>query len=141
MANMRDISFATFNLYNLNLPEEPIYGQAGWTQAQYEAKIAWTAARLKETDADVIGFQECWRSEALQACFAKAGLDQTYDLVTRNVTPPASRLRSPPKRDFLPVRANGSTHFPPTAATSASKRRVMRRRRSTSRSQNSRGRC
>jgi len=59
MANSRDISFATFNLYNLHLPGQRIYTDAdGWSPEEYDAKVKWIGARLRELDADVIGFQE-----------------------------------------------------------------------------------
>ncbi|MCV0396672.1 MAG: endonuclease/exonuclease/phosphatase family protein [Rhizobiaceae bacterium] len=88
MANQRDISFATFNLLNLNLPGRPIYtDRDGWSAAEYDAKLAWTAERLKALDADVIGFQECWSRQALLECFERAGLTQDYDVVARDVTP------------------------------------------------------
>lgn len=83
----RDISFATFNLFNLNLPEEPIYDGAGWSRDEYDAKIAFSAAILKEIDADVIGFQECWDADALAAVVEAAGLADHYDLVARTVAP------------------------------------------------------
>lgn len=88
MANKRDVSFATFNLYNLNLPGQPIYADKdGWSQDEYDRKVRWTADKLRLLSADVIGFQECWDRAALEACFAAAGLDQDYDLVARNEDP------------------------------------------------------
>lgn len=78
-----DISFASFNLFNLNEAGRRIYGdQDGWTPEQYAAKIAWTANMLGCIKADVIGFQELWHAASLQAAFAKAGLIDQYDLLT-----------------------------------------------------------
>jgi predicted extracellular nuclease len=77
-----DISFATFNLYNLNLPGEAIYTDSnGWTQAEYHKKIAWTADVLAGLEADVFGFQELWHAQCLADAFAAGGLDAHYDLV------------------------------------------------------------
>lgn len=78
-----DISFATFNLYNLNEAGRAIYDDRdGWTQAQYDAKIRWTGAMLARANADVIGFQELWSPAALAAAFDAAGLADAYDLLT-----------------------------------------------------------
>ena len=39
-ANMRDISFATFNLYNLQLPGAPMYPQSRpYTAEEFAAKM------------------------------------------------------------------------------------------------------
>lgn len=77
-----DISFATFNLYNLNLPGNPIYVDAsGWTQAEYDRKIRWTADMLQCLMADVYGFQELWHPQCLSDTFAMAGLAGHYDLL------------------------------------------------------------
>ncbi len=79
--NMRDISFATFNLYNLQLPGAPMYARSTpYTEAEYAAKIAWAAARIRALDADVIAFQELWSPEALEAIFAQEGLAGTHSL-------------------------------------------------------------
>ncbi|SDH74065.1 endonuclease/exonuclease/phosphatase family protein [Alloyangia pacifica] len=72
--NSRNITFATFNLYNLQLPGEP-FRKATYTQAEYDAKIAWSARMLLELDADVIAFQELWHPQALHDLFERvAGL-------------------------------------------------------------------
>lgn len=91
--NKRDISIATFNLYNLHLPGERIYSDDdGWSQEQFDAKVAWTAEKLKMLDADVIAFQECWHVDALKACFAAAGLADAYDIVGRTLNPPGIQV-------------------------------------------------
>lgn len=77
-----DISFATFNLYNLNEPGKAIYTDSdGWTQAEYDKKIAWTAEMVECADADVFGFQELWHEASLAAVFARAGLTGAYELL------------------------------------------------------------
>ena len=68
MANMRDICFATFNLYNLQLPGQPWRGTP-YTEAQYAAKIAWSAQALRLLDADVVVFQELWSPQCLRDVF------------------------------------------------------------------------
>ncbi len=82
MAKRTQLSFASFNLYNLNLPGHAMYrSKKGWSEAQYQKKIDWAAKMLKEIDAQVIGFQELWSKKALQAVFKKAGLYEDYDLL------------------------------------------------------------
>jgi endonuclease/exonuclease/phosphatase family metal-dependent hydrolase len=68
MANIRDISFATFNLYNLQLPGEP-WRSTPYTEAQYASKIAWSAQAVRALDADVIVFQELWSPQCLRDLF------------------------------------------------------------------------
>lgn len=84
MANPKHLSFATFNLYNLQLPGVPMYRNKKYTQKQYDDKIAWTAKLLQELDADIIGFQELWHKDCLKAAFEKANLGDSYNLVTYN---------------------------------------------------------
>lgn len=78
-----ELKFATFNLYNLQLPGQPMYRGKRYTQAQYDAKIEWTADILRKLDADVIGFQELWHPEALKEAFQAANLLLEYDLVAK----------------------------------------------------------
>lgn len=78
-----DISFATFNLYNMNEAGLAIYDDKdGWTEAQHAAKIRWTANMLGCIAADVIGFEELWNAASLQSIFETAGLADQYDLLT-----------------------------------------------------------
>lgn len=76
------LSFSTFNLYNLNLPEQEMYRNSGWTTQQYNSKIEWTATVLKTVKADVWGFQELWHAKALIAAFEKAELLNDYEILT-----------------------------------------------------------
>ncbi|MBX7482787.1 endonuclease/exonuclease/phosphatase family protein [Qipengyuania qiaonensis] len=79
---MSDLSVATFNLYNLNLPGLPMYRDSdGWSQAEYDRKIDWMAGQLAILRADVFGFQELWHGRALEEAFAAAGLGSQYDLL------------------------------------------------------------
>ncbi|MDN5762199.1 MAG: endonuclease/exonuclease/phosphatase family protein [Microlunatus sp.] len=80
--NQTHFSIATFNLYNLNLPGLAIYtDRDGWSQTEYDAKIAWTAEMLRRLDADVIGLQELWHRDAIEAALIAAGLDSTYEVL------------------------------------------------------------
>lgn len=77
------LKFATFNLYNLQLPNEPMYHGNTYTQKQYNAKLDWTARMLGRIDADIIGFQELWHPDALKAAFKAAKLDKDYRIVAK----------------------------------------------------------
>lgn len=83
MPRRPELTIATFNLYNLQLPGRPMYRGQTYTQAEYDAKIAWTASMLRRIDADIIGFQELWHPDALKEAFEAAGLDGEYELATR----------------------------------------------------------
>jgi endonuclease/exonuclease/phosphatase family metal-dependent hydrolase len=77
----RDISFASFNLYNLQLPGKPTHpGAAPFSADSYQRRLVWAGAMLRELDADVIAFQELWSAQALRDLFASAGLDADYEL-------------------------------------------------------------
>ena len=67
-------SLATFNLYNLNESGLPIYGREGWSESDYNRKIAFTARILTELTSDVWGFQELWHEASLTAALDQAGL-------------------------------------------------------------------
>lgn len=88
--NMRDLSFATLNLYNLQVPGGITYGNTpaipdtSEGREQYQAKVNWIAEQLKRLDAEVIGFQELWAEQALLDAFKAAGLADEYDLVARD---------------------------------------------------------
>ncbi len=88
--NMRDWSFATFNLLNLQRPggltytQTPPFPDTEEGRAAYARKIAWCAAAVRLLDAEVIGFQELWSAQGLAEVFAAAGLADAYDLVARD---------------------------------------------------------
>lgn len=89
-ANRRDLSFATFNLLNLQEVGGVTYGTSPAFpdtvdgRADYDRKIRWTAEQLRLLDAEVIGFQELWSEAALRQAFAVAGLADSYDIVARD---------------------------------------------------------
>ncbi|SNR33181.1 endonuclease/exonuclease/phosphatase family protein [Paracoccus sediminis] len=88
----KDISIASFNLFNLNLPGRPIYDAEGWTQGEYDAKLAFSERVLNDIGADIIGFQECWDAEALADIFDRPALRGRYDLVARTTDPPGIQV-------------------------------------------------
>ncbi len=76
------LSFASCNLYNLNLANLPMYrDKKGWSKDQYLKKIEWLAHNLRYLRADVWGFQELWHRQALDAAFAEAKLKSSYRLL------------------------------------------------------------
>lgn len=79
---LRELSIATFNLYNLNEPGKPLYtDRDGWSEEAHARKIAWTAHQLTVLKADVFGFQELWHAESMRRALALAGLADEYDLL------------------------------------------------------------
>lgn len=78
--NVRDISFGSFNLYNLQLPGERWRGSTPYTQAEYDEKIAWAREMVRAMDADVIAFQELWSPQCLRDIFADPAIAGDYDL-------------------------------------------------------------
>lgn len=77
----RDISFATFNLYNLQLPGLD-WRSTPYTPDQYAAKIAWSAERLRMLNADVVAFQELWSEQCLHDMIAVADAGGTHRVFT-----------------------------------------------------------
>lgn len=68
----QEIRLATFNVRNLVLPEIAYYDDLPpYTQEEYEAKTAWIAEKIDQSDADVIGFQEIFSKQALNDVVAK----------------------------------------------------------------------
>ncbi|PYB73355.1 MULTISPECIES: endonuclease/exonuclease/phosphatase family protein [Rhizobium] len=75
-------SLTTFNLYNLNEPELPLYEKTTpWTVEEYALKQTFTARLLREMAADLFAFQELWHGQSLQNAFAAAGMNDDYDLI------------------------------------------------------------
>lgn len=88
--NMRDLSFATFNLLNLQVPgaltysNQPPFPDDPDGRNAYAQKVRWTARQVQLLDAEVIAFQELWAQQALIDVFTEAGLIDDYDLVARD---------------------------------------------------------
>ncbi|WP_437550361.1 endonuclease/exonuclease/phosphatase family protein [Sorangium sp. So ce367] len=80
--NLRELSIATFNLFNLNEPGLRMYSDPeGWTQDQYNLKLQWVARQLKMLKPDVCGFQELWHRDSLDNCLQTAGMTEDYDVL------------------------------------------------------------
>lgn len=75
----RDVSFASLNLLNLQLPGRKVYADPdGWDRVVYDRKIAWSSQILRRLAADFVGFQELWSVAALDAVLEGAGLKATH---------------------------------------------------------------
>lgn len=75
------VSFASYNLFNLNEPGLPIYSDPdGWSEDEYNRKIDFTARTLSKMKSDVWGFQELWHADSLNRAFSEAGLSGDYEL-------------------------------------------------------------
>lgn len=88
--NMRDLSFATFNLLNLQVPGKltysnyPPFPDDEEGRKEYKEKVRWIAGQVQRLDAEVIAFQELWAEQALIDVFEEAGVSDEYDIVARD---------------------------------------------------------
>lgn len=65
---------ATFNVFNLVLPNVVYYGDRQYTAQEFAKKKLWIAGQLAAMDADVVGFQEVFHVEALKQALAESKL-------------------------------------------------------------------
>jgi predicted extracellular nuclease len=80
-------SVATFNLYNLQLPDRAMNpGQRRWTEEEFARKAEWTAEQLARLDADIVGLQELWSRAAMERVLAIDPLPGRYDLLAEPAT-------------------------------------------------------
>ena len=81
--NRKTISFASFNLLNLNEPGQRIYNDRdGWPADIFARKVEWSADVLRRMPADVFGFQELWDTRSLQSVVDAAGLGDSYAVLS-----------------------------------------------------------
>lgn len=78
---------ATFNLYNLVLPNVIYYGDRQYSEAMFARKKRWIAGQLAAMNADIVGFQEVFHVEALQQALAESRLYGKAKLIA----PPRTR--------------------------------------------------
>lgn len=62
----QQIRIASFNLYNLVLPEVNYYGRRRYSQQEFNQKKAWINYQLDNMNGDIVGFQEIFHEEAIQ---------------------------------------------------------------------------
>ena len=87
----QEIRFATFNVCNLSQPGAKLYDNlAPLTEAEYEAKVAWTARQLDQLNADVIGLQEIFSLDALRDVMARSS--RYRDATLAGFAPPPDPL-------------------------------------------------
>jgi predicted extracellular nuclease len=92
----QEIRFATFNVCNLSQPGAKLYDNlAPLTEAEYEAKVAWTAQQLDALDADVIGLQEIFSLPALREVLAKT--TRYRDATLAGFEPPPDPVTGAPR--------------------------------------------
>ncbi len=72
--NRQRFKVATFNLYNLVLPNVVYYGDRQYSPEQFARKKLWIAGQLAAMNADIVGFQEVFQIEALQQVLAESRL-------------------------------------------------------------------
>ncbi len=75
-----ELSFCSFNLYNLQLPGKPWRFNEYAPQA-YQDKIKWSVDMVKTANTDVFVFQELWSKECLEDIFNGDELNGKYNLI------------------------------------------------------------
>lgn len=106
------ISFATFNTLNMARAGQITYEDERPATAQQERdKIAWVSGKLREMQADVIGFQEIWSPDMLADCFTAAGLD--YEIVARPAPVGQVQVALAARRGLLMGPGRFVSEFPP----------------------------
>src|SRR5680860_1150087 len=79
---LKRFSVATFNLFNLNLPDKPMYrNPTGWTKTEFKAKANWISQQLRRLNADIVGFEELWHREALERVLEVGGQTDDYEVL------------------------------------------------------------
>lgn len=97
--NPQRFKVATFNVYNLVLPNVIYYGDRQYNPQVFARKKLWIAGQLATMNADIVGFQEIFHIEALQQVLAESRL---Y---------PNAKIVAPPRTGEGPVVALAS-RFP-----------------------------
>ncbi len=108
----QEIRLATFNVRNLVLPDIVYYDDLPpYTQEEYEAKTAWIAEKIDQSDADVIGFQEIFSKKALHDVVAKTRHYREANLICFDLNdPPASLKPQVALLSRLPLAGSPQTH-------------------------------
>ena len=76
------IKIGTFNLFNLVLPNINYYGNRVYSLSDYNKKTDWIAQQLVKMDAQIVGFQEIFHTEALKDAIRKSELYEHGTIVT-----------------------------------------------------------
>lgn len=78
------IKIATFNLFNMVLPEIEYYGNRKYSIVEFEKKVDWIAYKLNEINADIVAFQEIFHKEAIQKAIDKSGIYRNAEFIVAN---------------------------------------------------------
>jgi len=89
--NLQRFKVATFNVYNLVLPNVIYYGDRQYSAQTFARKKLWIAGQLAAMNADIVGFQEIFHVEALKQALAESRL---Y---------PKAKIVAPPRTGEGPV--------------------------------------
>jgi len=108
----QEIRFATFNAFNLAPAGQQLYDNLlPLTDAEYEAKLDWTARQIDLLDADVIGFQEIFSQATLRDVLSRTRGYRHATHVGFDPDPAAERLTpSVALVSRLPLAAPGVRH-------------------------------
>lgn len=77
---------ATFNLFNLVLPEVTYYGDQKYSQAVYQRKKLWISRQLEALASDIVGFQEVFHGAALREILDETPAYRQHTLLVANET-------------------------------------------------------
>ena len=86
---MTDLAIASFNVKNLIGPDKEYYEFQSYTPEEHAWKQDWLADQLMTLDADIVGFQEIFEEEALQAVIDEA--DARADTLNAATIPDKSK--------------------------------------------------
>lgn len=85
------IRVATFNVRNLVRPGVPYRSEPGSSDVAHREKVVWIADRLRETGADIVGFQEVWHQTSLRVAAERSG---RFPHVDRVIAPGANPVEN-----------------------------------------------
>jgi endonuclease/exonuclease/phosphatase family metal-dependent hydrolase len=110
--SMTKFKIATFNAYNLVLPNVRYYGEREYDQESYNRKINWMVGQLWSMDADIVAFQEVFQPQAFKDVITRSGLyDRAFVYVPKRIKNELGPLPSLVSR--LPVQRSGAiARFP-----------------------------
>ena len=89
--DLQNFKVATFNTFNLVLPNVVYYDDRQYTAAEFTQKKRWMSQQLRAMNADIVGFQEVFHVEALKQVLSDS---QLY---------PKAKVIAPPRLGNGPV--------------------------------------
>lgn len=79
--NRKQFRVGTFNLSNLALPGVEFYRGDQYSPDEYDKKLLWIAQQLERMNCQIVGFQEIFHKEALQATLRQSPVCQNYQII------------------------------------------------------------